>query len=314
METILIRCPHCKEEMQAPQGRDSILCMFCGEKIDLTKAEAIPSGNVQEQGNAEKCFENLNKALEQVDGAFDGYREKVRAFRKDTYAGLFEDYKAKNYAFFISVKQALMNAGEADLEGVCHQIARAFVTHNEKEMELVKKKNEKFAAQMDSNMFMVTYVLPSLKEMKNKRADELAEVICKEWGAAFKDSNIMASDYESISQGFKRKLCYVTTAVCQNLNKGEDCEELRLIKDFRDGYLSSTKEGLAMIEDYYDIAPTLVKRIAKDEKAGEKYRWLWDTWIAPCVELIKSGNNEACKKVYCDMVDTLRKEYMGRVV
>ena len=37
METILIKCPHCKEEMQAPADRESILCMFCGEKIDLVE-------------------------------------------------------------------------------------------------------------------------------------------------------------------------------------------------------------------------------------------------------------------------------------
>ena len=163
---------------------------------------------------------------------------------------------------------------------------------------------------MDKNMFMAVYVLPSIKEIRGSRANELAEVICKEWGSSFKDSNIIASDYDSIVQGFKRKLCYVTTAVCQNLNKGENCEELRLIKEFRDGYLASTQEGAALIEEYYDIAPTLVKRIAKDADAQAKYIWLWNTYLAPCVAFIKAGRQEECKETYCGMMEELRKEYM----
>ena len=56
----------------------------------------------------------------------------------------------------------------------------------------VKKKNEKFTVQMDKNMFMAVYVLPSIKEIGGKKADELADAICKEWGKSFKDSNIIA--------------------------------------------------------------------------------------------------------------------------
>ena len=55
METILIKCPHCKEEMQAPADRESILCMFCGEKIDLvevrkTVPESEKTTDTQERG------------------------------------------------------------------------------------------------------------------------------------------------------------------------------------------------------------------------------------------------------------------------
>ena len=58
METILIKCPHCKEEMQAPAGRESILCMFCGERIDLTAAgikEAENNGPAADNADAGKC-------------------------------------------------------------------------------------------------------------------------------------------------------------------------------------------------------------------------------------------------------------------
>ena len=319
METVLIKCPHCKEQMQAPTGRESILCMFCGEKIDLRETDVIqpdveadlkkPAGKAKDAG---KCYENLNFVLEHAGAACRDYSAKVRAFRKDSYHELFERYKEENYAFYPAIKLVLDNAPDdaESFDGICHQIAGGFIRTQEAELEQVKKKNEKFTVQMDKNMFMAVYVLPSVKEIGGTRADELAEAICKEWGKSFKDSNIIASDYDSIVKGFKRKLCYVTTAVCQNLNKGEDCEELRLIKEFRDGYLSATKEGQALIGEYYDIAPTLVKRIAKDAEAEAKYIWLWDHYLAPCVAFIRAGAQEECKETYCEMMEELRKEYM----
>lgn len=317
METVLIKCPHCKEEMQAPADRESILCMFCGEKIDLEEAQAEAEKKLEEQIDdvidsiKKKREENLQFVLGHVGAVCQEYREKVKAFKKDSYSGLFENHKQVNYAFYTSIKQVLISAVDVEeLDSIYRQIAGAFIEEQKAALEQVRKKNDKFSMQMDKNMFMVIYVLPAIKEIRADKADRLAEVICEEWRKAFKDSNISAADYDSIAQGFKRKLCYVTTAVCLNLNKGEDCEELRLIKEFRDGYLSSTEEGQALIDEYYDIAPTLVKRIAKDAGAQEKYVWLWNTYIAPCVEYIKNGRPGDCKETYCDMMDVLRREYM----
>ncbi|MBE5853371.1 MAG: hypothetical protein E7299_10565 [Lachnospiraceae bacterium] len=307
METILIKCPHCNEEMQAPTGRETIICMFCGKSIDLTSMMTTVS---KENYDAEKCYNNLNKVIEGADKAFENYRVYVRGFKRDTYQDLFEDYKANNYGFFTAIKNCLLSASEDSLDGVYHQISRALIMSHQRELDQLKRKSDKSTIQMDKNMFMVVFVLPSIKEIRSQKADILADEICKEWGKAFKDSNILASDYDSISDGFKRKLCYVTTAVCRNLHLEENCEALRLIKEFRDGYLASTKDGGAMIDAYYDIAPTLVKRIEKDASAEEKYVWLWNQYIQPCVEFIKAGENEACCEKYCEMVNALKDEYV----
>lgn len=313
----MIKCPHCGESMQAPVNRDEILCMFCGEKIELAKAEKpemqVESGDPYTgtaSVNAAECQENLQFVLSHAGAVCQDYSEKVKAFKRNSYHTLFEEHKAENYAFYTSVKRTLDNAAQEKVEEICGQIADAFIAAHEQALEQAGKKNERFALQMDKNMFMVIYVIPSIKEIRSARADRLADVICERWRKAFKDSNIMPSDYDSIMQGFRRKLCYVTTAVCQNLNKGTDCEELRLIKEFRDGYLAATKEGQELIDEYYDIAPTLVKRIAKDAGAQEKYVWLWNTYLAPCVAYIKSGEPEHCRETYCDMMEKLREEYM----
>lgn len=314
----MIKCPHCGEEMQAPVDRKSILCMFCGEKIDLAKMKGSVKTVEEEEADRKKSISDIAKIQDDLHFVLsqkamcEGFSEKVKAFKRNSYHTLFEEHKAENYAFYTSVKRVLDNAAEDDLEAIFRQIANVFIEDQKEALAQVKKKNERFSHQMDKNMFMVIYVLPSIKEIRSERADRLAEAICREWRGAFKDSNIMASDYDTIMQGFKRKLCYVTTAVCRNLGKGEDCEELRLIKEFRDSYLASTKEGQALIEEYYDIAPTLVKRIAKDASAEEKYIWLWNTYLAPCVAYIRNGEPEHCKETYCSMMEELRAEYMGR--
>lgn len=321
METILIKCPHCNEQMQAPADRDSILCMFCGKKIDLVKTEGSIRVAADTNGLSGSAFtdpakyqENLQFVLSHTGAVCKDHTAKVRAFKKNTYPALFKQHKEENYAFYTAVKSVLDSAAAEELDGVYRQIAGAFIREQEQTLGQTRKKNEKFSRQMDKNMFMVIYVIPAVKSLQDDKADKLADVICGEWRKAFKDSSISAADYDTINGGFKRKLCYVTTAVCRNLDKGEDCEELRLIKDFRDSYLSSTKEGRALIEEYYDIAPTLVKRIDKDIEAQAKYLWLWNTYLAPCIGYIKAGLQEDCKETYCDMIEKLRAEYMTGTV
>lgn len=310
METILIQCPHCHEKMQAPKDRDEIICMFCGKTISMKE---LLEGKQEQDGkilDTAKCFENLNFVLYGAEKIFNDYRNRVRSFKKDSYAELFESYKEENYAFFTALKICLTNLAQENAEGVYHQIAKALIDQNQAELDTIAKKNDKFAVQMDKNMFMAIYVLPAIKEIHMDMADDLAEQICTEWSSAFKDSKILASDFDSISAGFHRKLCYVTTAVCQNMHKGLECEELRLIKGFRDQYLAGTSEGRDMIDAYYDIAPTIVKRIDKSEHSDDVYAFLWNNYIKPCVDNIKAGDNENCKTVYCDMVNNLKKEYM----
>lgn len=254
--------------------------------------------------------ENLQFVLSHVSNIYRDYQTYVKAFNRNSYPGAYERHKEENHAFYHSLKLTLDDAAEGELDDICAQIADAFIKEQESALSQMQKKNEKATLQMEKNMFTVIYVLPAIKEIQGDRADKLADIICEAWRKAFKDSNISAANYENIMGGFKNKLCYVTTAVCMNLEKGTDCEELRLIKEFRDGYLSSTKEGQAMIEEYYDIAPTLVKRIERDKDAHEKYADLWNTYLSPCVEHIKNGQPETCKEIYCGMMEELRETYM----
>ena len=95
--------------------------------------------------------------------------------------------------------------------------------------------------------------------------------------------------------------CYITTAVCESLNKPDDCYELTTLRKYRDEYLLSTESGREIVEEYYNIAPTIVKRIGRQDDAGEIYRGIWDEYLSPCIHLIEKGRKEECKDRYSEI-------------
>jgi len=71
-----------------------------------------------------------------------------------------------------------------------------------------------------------------------------------------------------------------------------------------------TEEGKAVIAQYYDTAPTIVRRISKREDKREIYRHLYEQYISPCVQCIEAEKNEECKVLYQEMVEGLIQEYL----
>ena len=101
----------------------------------------------------------------------------------------------------------------------------------------------------------------------------------------------------------KGGFCFITTAVCEYMGKGDDCIELQTLRKFRDEWLAFQSGGQALIERYYEIAPGIVEKI----KASPFYEYycesLWKEYLSPCFEMISLGDYEACKNHYTDMVE-----------
>ena len=72
----------------------------------------------------------------------------------------------------------------------------------------------------------------------------------------------------------------------------------------------SSESGKEIVEEYYNIAPTIVKRIGRREDAGAIYKGIWEQYLRPCIRLIEEGRKEECKDRYSEMVRTLEKEYL----
>lgn len=104
--------------------------------------------------------------------------------------------------------------------------------------------------------------------------------------------------------------CFITTATCQALNKGDDCLELNLIRDFRDNWLSIQKNGLKIILDYYHYAPLIVDRIEAKKNKKTIYRKIWTNYLNDFFQHILLNNFEDAKRKYLAMVRDLKITYL----
>ena len=85
---------------------------------------------------------------------------------------------------------------------------------------------------------------------------------------------------------------------------------MKTLREYRDNYLLSSADGTSIVEQYYNVAPTIVNRINKSEDAGKIYGMIFRDYISPCISMIEAGNKEGCKELYSDMVNNLENEYM----
>lgn len=158
---------------------------------------------------------------------------------------------------------------------------------------------------MDLNIYMVMYVFPGIIATGREFSYYIAEMIGQKWPETFTGNVLGCADYDTINSGFKRKFCYITTAVCESLGKGDDCEELNLLRSFRDGYMAYVPGGGQMIQEYYDTAPRIVSVINTQPDSGRIYSELYDKYIMPCIDMIKQDKMKECMMHYCAMVENL---------
>lgn len=232
----------------------------------------------------------------------------MKRFNKDTYKEAFADYCDKYKALFKSIDEAYQ--ASEDRKGYITSLAADFASGAKEESDKLKKKTDREHALLDNNMILTVYVFPSLVAAGYESCGELSRAMADAWNDSFKGNRLTVGTFEEIDGGFKRKLCYITTAVCRSLNKDDNCYELRTLREYRDDYLLKDDEGREVVDTYYNIAPTIVNRINKGEEATDTYREIFKQYISPCISLIEAGDYEECRKLYSDMVYSLEDKYM----
>jgi hypothetical protein len=110
----------------------------------------------------------------------------------------------------------------------------------------------------------------------------------------------------------KKKRCYLTTACVRARGLDDDCEELRTLRAFRDGYVLRMPAGEALIEAYYESAPQVVRRIEAREDAADIYEGIYRT-LRACVDAIGNGRNALAFSIYARASMNLRAAYAPEV-
>lgn len=103
--------------------------------------------------------------------------------------------------------------------------------------------------------------------------------------------------------------CYLTTACTEMQSLPDDCHELTVLRQFRDGYMKQQEQGPSDIDEYYQMAPLLVDIIDQRKDRETIYMKIYTDVIVPCVELIEAGQNQEAYDRYKAMVLDLKEQY-----
>lgn len=155
--------------------------------------------------------------LETIESLFAYEETGISNFSKETYETSFKKFQeiAKDFDETVQNLYAASVGDESDtgrqdedgqenIESFCISISENFVDYIRKNDENVSR-GEREKRQRSHNIFMATYVLPHIMEMRNPYYRELAKAIEKSWAAAFQKSKIKAASFETVAGGFQRK-------------------------------------------------------------------------------------------------------------
>lgn len=104
--------------------------------------------------------------------------------------------------------------------------------------------------------------------------------------------------------------CFLTTACIKSKGLTEDCQELKFLRQFRDDYISSLPNGGSYIEMYYEISPSIVKKIESLPDSIQILGEIYSSLICPSIELIKANHNSQAFELYKTYVEKLKTEYI----
>lgn len=308
-EMITRSCPHCGKELQVPEDLQEFSCLYCGQRIRLEEEkEAALSPVKLPEAEAEQRLEALRPRLLGAVTRYPKYCEKLG--KKDFFIA-FETYENDNRGLMKEVDAFLQQHPQGQA-----QAAKLLCSAQVEDLEQYVLGDKRFArkTQRGSVIFEIKVVLaifmtPMVRKMKLETAELYRQTLNKCWMEKFPKDVWYPGDYEVLESGYKkRKLCYITTAICRHEGKSDQCAELSAFRRFRDGWL--TEQGdTALIEAYYEKAPGLVACLELCDEAETGYRCLREDYLQPCYEALQRGDHEACRTRYVQMVRYLEEKY-----
>ena len=231
------------------------------------------------------------------------------AFKKSKYSVKFQELYQRHLPVLDAMEREYVLV--IDKDQFLANMAEALVAEAETRIRELKRRTQKNQEQMNLNLAMVVFVFPMILEYKGKFSVPFTEKLASRWKQVFPKEDIRAVTHTSIEEGFHRKFCYVTTAVCRTFGKPDDCYELNLFRNYRDTYMAALPDGEALIRMYYDVAPSIVKHISQRPDASQIYSSIWKEWLEPCKRSIESGDLPGCLDLYKRMVGQLKDSYFA---
>ncbi len=107
----------------------------------------------------------------------------------------------------------------------------------------------------------------------------------------------------------RRCCCFITTACVEARGLPDDCEELTVLRHFRDNYLINKENGVELLRIYYIWSPEIVRSIRRREDEEDILEHLYQI-IRQCVDAINRQDNEFAYRTYCQMMLKLKNQFL----
>ena len=218
----------------------------------ILTGELQPGAKLAEQKLAEEFGSSrapIREALRQLDAAkkqlpgcvrsFRGYQKKIT---KGEFEAAFSDVYAMTEPVFRMLDEAVSSIPD-ETDARLLESANAFL--DELELDWAANRNRN-GARDDDKMVIAIFLVPAIRKLELPTSEAFCKALQAEWVRRYPKTPFYLGDYEAISTGFRKKLfglCFITTAVCEELGKPDDCEELTAFRAFRDGYLRACPDG-----------------------------------------------------------------------
>lgn len=92
--------------------------------------------------------------------------------------------------------------------------------------------------------------------------------------------------------------CYITSAICTVLDKGDDCDELQTFRQFRDQVMHPNPKWRKLIQEYYKTAPDLAEKLQEHPDSRALCEKLYREFLKPCLNLIQEKRHSDAINLY----------------
>lgn len=119
----------------------------------------------------------------------------------------------------------------------------------------------------------------------------------------------MPDKFDEATETWSVDECFISTACVRSMGLPDDCEELTVMRRFRDEYVRLLEGGELIVARYYATSPRILARIHESPQAELVLHRLYAR-VSRCVALAKAGDNAGALAEYLDMVTTLEQTYL----
>lgn len=114
------------------------------------------------------------------------------------------------------------------------------------------------------------------------------------------------NNYNSSNGGYQQSGCEITTIVRDILGYDDNCELLKLFRNFRDTILKKNESYIPLLLEYDQLSPTISEKIREDENRNHFCLDLMQRFLLPLGNEVKQNNINGAVATYTNFMSFLK--------